>query len=86
MIYVLEDDANIRKLVDYALTREGYSVEGFGTPADFWAAVGRQLPQLVLLDIMLPQEDGLSVLQKLRSRFGYPAPAGDHAHCTQQRV
>ena len=68
MIYVLEDDANIRKLVDYALTREGYSVEGFGTPAEFWAAVGRQIPQLVLLDIMLPQEDGLSVLQKLRSR------------------
>ena len=63
MIYVLEDDANIRKLVDYALTREGYSVEGFGTPAEFWAAVGRQIPQLVLLDIMLPQEDGLSVLQ-----------------------
>ena len=51
MIYVLEDDANIRKLVDYALTREGYSVEGFGTPAEFWAAVGRQIPQLVLLDI-----------------------------------
>ena len=68
MVYVLEDDANIRKLVDYALTREGYSVEGFGTPAEFWAAVGRQIPQLVLLDIMLPQEDGLSVLQKLRSR------------------
>ena len=68
MIYVLEDDANIRKLVDYALPREGYSVEGFGTPAEFWAAVGRQIPQLVLLDIMLPQEDGLSVLQKLRSR------------------
>ena len=68
MIYVLEDDANIRKLVDYALTREGYSVEGFGTPAEFWAAVGRQIPQLVLLDIMLPQEDGLSVLRKLRSR------------------
>ena len=40
MIYVLEDDANIRKLVDYALTREGYSVEGFGTPAEFWAASG----------------------------------------------
>ena len=68
MIYVLEDDANIRKLVDYALTREGYSVEGFGTPAEFWAAVARQIPQLVLLDIMLPQEDGLSVLRKLRSR------------------
>ena len=84
MIYVLEDDANIRKLVDYALTREGYSVEGFGTPAEFWAAVGRQIPQLVLLDIMLPQEDGLSVLQKLREPFGYPASAGDHAHRPQQ--
>ena len=67
MIYVLEDDANIRKLVDYALTREGYSVEGFGTPAEFWAAVGRQIPQLVLLDIMLPEEDGLQVLKKLRA-------------------
>ena len=67
MIYVLEDDANIRKLVDYALTREGYSVEGFGTPADFWAAVGRQLPQLVLLDIMLPGEDGITILRRLRA-------------------
>ena len=67
MIYVLEDDANIRKLVDYALTREGYSVEGFGTPAEFWAAVGRQIPQLVLLDIMLPEEDGLQILKRLRA-------------------
>ena len=64
MIYVLEDDANIRKLVDYALTREVYSVEGFGTPADFWAAVGRQLPQLVLLDNYLPDGKGVT----LRSR------------------
>ena len=72
MIYVLEDDANIRKLVDYALTREGYSAEGFGTPAEFWAAVGRQIPQLVLLDIMLPEEDGLSVLQKLRGAVRIP--------------
>ena len=77
MIYVLEDDANIRKLVDYALTREGYSVEGFGTPAEFWAAVGRQIPQLVLLDIMLPQAEA-------PEPFGYPASAGDHAHRPQQ--
>ena len=51
MIYVLEDDANIRKLVDYALQREGYEVQGFGTPSEFWEAIGNRLPQLVLLDI-----------------------------------
>ena len=68
MIYVLEDDANIRKLVDYALQREGYEVQGFGTPSEFWEAIGNRLPQLVLLDIMLPQEDGLTILNKLRSR------------------
>ena len=72
MIYVLEDDANIRKLVDYALTREGYSVEGFGTPAEFWAAVGRQIPQLVLLDIMLPQLSGMEVLRRLRRERSTP--------------
>ena len=68
MIYVLEDDANIRKLVDYALQREGCEVQGFGTPSEFWEAIGNRLPQLVLLDIMLPQEDGLTILNKLRSR------------------
>lgn len=66
MIYLLEDDDSIRKLVIYALESQGYQARGFSLPAEFWAALRQALPQLVLLDIMLPQEDGLSVLTKLR--------------------
>jgi two-component system alkaline phosphatase synthesis response regulator PhoP len=66
MIYILEDDDSIRKLVVYALQSQGYEAEGFGSPGTFWAAVERELPELVLLDVMLPQEDGLSVLTRLR--------------------
>lgn len=67
MIYLLEDDDSIRKLVVYGLQTQGYEAEGFETPSAFWKAVNQQLPQLVLLDIMLPEEDGLSVLKKLRN-------------------
>ena len=66
MIYILEDDDSIRKLVVYALQSQGYEAEGFETPSAFWDALRRTLPELVRLDIMLPQEDGLSVLSKLR--------------------
>ncbi len=68
MIYFVEDDDNIRKLVSYALTREGWEVKGFSRPSEFWAAAEKEVPELVLLDIMLPGEDGLSVLKKLRQR------------------
>ena len=67
VIYLLEDDDSIRKLVIYALQSQGYEAEGFALPSAFWKAMGKALPELVLLDIMLPEEDGLSVLQKLRS-------------------
>lgn len=67
MIYLLEDDDSIRKLVIYALESQGYEGKGFGTPSEFWKAIGKDVPELVLLDIMLPEEDGFSVLRKLRS-------------------
>ncbi len=67
MIYVVEDDNNIRKLVDYALRKEGYEVMGFAMAAPFWTAMERQHPQLILLDIMLPGEDGLSILKRVRA-------------------
>lgn len=67
MIYLLEDDSSIRELVIYALNSAGYHGEGFDTPSAFRAALSQQLPELVLLDIMLPEEDGLSVLKKLRA-------------------
>ena len=67
MIYLLEDDDSIRKLVVYALQNQGYAAEGFETPSAFWEAIGKMIPELLLLDIMLPEEDGLSILQKLRN-------------------
>ena len=67
MIYLLEDDVSIRKLVIYGLESQGYEAQGFEAPSAFWKAMNHQLPELILLDIMLPEEDGLSILQKLRS-------------------
>lgn len=66
MIYLVEDDDNIRKLVCYALSKEGFDVQGFTCPKEFWHGMGLNLPQLILLDIMLPEEDGLSILKKLK--------------------
>ncbi len=71
MIFFLEDDDNIRKLVCYALTKEGYDIEGFNKPSLFWKRMDNEIPQLILLDIMLPEEDGLSVLQKLQHNKKY---------------
>ena len=67
MIYLLEDDDSIRKLVIYGLESQGYEAEGFEAPSAFWKAMNNRMPELILLDIMLPEEDGLSILQKLRS-------------------
>ncbi len=71
MIYLIEDDANIRELVIYTLQSTGFEVKGFERPSLFYTALENEIPDLVLLDIMLPEEDGLSVLGKLKasSRF-----------------
>ena len=66
MIYLLEDDTNIRNFVVYALNNSGLEAEGFELPSRFWAAVEKKKPSMAILDIMLPEEDGLSVLRKLR--------------------
>ena len=68
MIYLLEDDESIRKFVIYALNQTGFEAEGFGLPSQFKAAVEKKEPKLVFLDIMLPEEDGISVLSWLRKR------------------
>lgn len=67
MIYFLEDDESIRELVIYTLQSAGLEALGFERPSAFWAALSYRIPSLVLLDIMLPEEDGLSVLRGLRS-------------------
>lgn len=66
MIYCVEDDNGIRELMVYTLNASGFSAEGFGCPSEFFKALQKQKPQLVLLDVMLPEEDGISVLKKLR--------------------
>ena len=68
MIYLLEDDDSIRKLVLYGLDSQGFQAKSFALPSEFWRAMDAEMPELVLLDIMLPEEDGLSILRKLRAR------------------
>ena len=67
MIYLLEDDNSIRDLLVYTLNSQGMEACGFERPSEFWTAVEERAPSLVLLDIMLPEEDGISVLKKLRN-------------------
>ena len=67
MIYLVEDDASIRELVVYALNNSGFEAHGFDTPSAFWSAMAKEVPTMVLLDIMLPEEDGLQILKKLRA-------------------
>ncbi len=71
MIYILEDDHSIRELVIYTLHATGFEAKGFERPSLFWEAMHLQPPDLLLLDIMLPEEDGLSVLTRLRSTPGH---------------
>jgi two-component system, OmpR family, alkaline phosphatase synthesis response regulator PhoP len=66
MIYIVEDDSNIRQLVEYTFNNMSMKAVGFENAASFWKAINNEIPDLVLLDIMLPDEDGLSILGKIR--------------------
>lgn len=67
MIYCIEDDNGIRDLIVYTLTASGYDAKGFADSSEFWTAVKQEVPALILLDVMLPNEDGISILKKIRS-------------------
>ncbi len=67
MIYCVEDDTGIRELMVYALNAAGLEARGFPDGVSFWEAIHGQKPDLVLLDIMLPGEDGIEILKRLRS-------------------
>lgn len=67
-IYVVEDDANIREIEMFALKNSGYEAIGFECAGDFLTCIQSQKPSLILLDIMLPDEDGIGVLKKLREQ------------------
>lgn len=67
MIYYVEDDDSIRELVAYTLTQMGMPTTGFACAEDFWPAMEKEKPELILLDVMLPGEDGLHLLKTLRA-------------------
>lgn len=70
MIYCVEDDGGIRELMLYALRAAGFTAQGFADGAALFRALEQETPELILLDIMLPGEDGLSVLKRLRQAGG----------------
>jgi len=67
IIYIVEDDEDIRELESYALKKNGFEVRGFGDAKEFYRIMQEILPDLIILDIMLPGDDGLTVLQKIKS-------------------
>ncbi|MGI6737461.1 MAG: winged helix-turn-helix domain-containing protein [Anaerovoracaceae bacterium] len=69
MIYCVEDDSSIRELMVYTLNSTGFQAVGLEDAASFWKALDENVPELILLDIMLPDEDGISILRKLRRQY-----------------
>ena len=67
LIYCVEDDDNIRELVIYTLQSANYQAEGFANAEKFYKGLNKKKPDLILLDIMLPDEDGISILKKLKA-------------------
>ena len=65
-IYIVEDDVNIREIEAFSLKNSGYTVEEFGSAKEFWSRIYEKVPDLIVLDVMLPDEDGLSIVKKLR--------------------
>lgn len=68
IIYIVEDDRNIREIESIALKNSGYTVEAFELAKPFFRRLEERTPDLILLDVMLPDEDGLNILKKLRNR------------------
>ena len=67
MIWCVEDDASIRDIEVYALKSQGYEARGFETGTDFWNALKTEVPELVILDVMLPGTDGVELLKRMKS-------------------
>lgn len=65
MIYCVEDDDDIRELMLYTLRVAGFEAEGFPSSSSFWEKIGKVQPELIVLDIMMPEDDGLAILSRL---------------------
>lgn len=80
MIYCVEDDQSIRDLMLYTLNTAGFSANGFPDSVPFWAAMKQEAPELILLDIMLPGEDGIAILKELKASASDPEHSGNHGN------
>ena len=67
MVYIVEDDASIRDLLIYVLNGVNLECKGFADSDEFWKQIKETVPELIVLDIMLPKEDGLTILKRIRS-------------------
>ena len=106
-ILLVDDEADILEFISYNLIREGYQVYTATNGKEAVAQAREVVPHLILLDVMMPEMDGIETCQEIRKQdelkntliafltargedysqiAGFPAAAGDHAHCTQQRV
>jgi two-component system alkaline phosphatase synthesis response regulator PhoP len=68
LVYVVEDDVNICEIEGFSLKNSGYQVEEFECAKKFWERINQKLPDIILMDVMLPDEDGLTIVKKLRQR------------------
>ena len=80
MIWCVEDDASIRDIEVYALKSTGFEARGFEDGTSFWAALQKEKPELVVLDVMLPGVDGAELLRRIRKTSGAARAAGDYGH------
>lgn len=71
LVYIVEDDESIRELESYALINSGFRVKGFEKSTEFYSALSNELPIMIILDIMLPEDDGLKILTKIRNTSAY---------------
>lgn len=86
MIYIVEDDENIRELVVYTAEQRFYSERLRSAFRILWQVAGDDVPDLILLDVMLPEEDGISILKKIRKGQGIVRCASDDAHGVRERI
>ena len=68
LVYIVEDDINIREIESFSLKNSGYTVEEFEDTKKFWKRINEKMPDIILMDVMLPDEDGLTTVEKLRKR------------------
>ena len=72
MIYCVEDERNIRELLIYTLETTGFKARGFGNGTELMKAIKEEIPELILLDIMLPDVDGFQILKQIREKYTFP--------------